>query len=88
LQKREKLYRLKTLDKSRLDFPYKKPLQFNQADQIVCFYPQAKYVLTDEELITKPTVTSRDYVDMCKRGAAEVSIDFYEDFLKTTTTPV
>jgi hypothetical protein len=90
LQEREKLYTMKTIDKKRVDFSYKKTLQFKPADQIVCFYPQAKYVLTKKELVTKIPlhIQSQHYVDNCKTGAAAVSTEFYEDFLETTTTPV
>ena len=93
LQKREKLYTLKTLDKKRVEFPYKKKLQFNPDDVIVSFYPQAKYVLTKTELMTKQQFQSQllrmqDYVHTCQMGAADVSREFYKDFTETTTTPV
>jgi hypothetical protein len=90
LQEREKLYTMKTIDKNRVDFPYNKTLQFKPADQIVCFYPQAKYVLTKKELVAQQPLhmQSQHYVDNCKTGAAAVSTEFYEDFLETTTTLV
>jgi len=90
LQEREKLYTMKTIYKNRVDFAYEKTLQFKPVDQIVCFYPQAKYVLTKKELVTKIPLhmQSQHYVDNCKMGAAAVSTEFYEYFLETTTTPV
>jgi hypothetical protein len=88
LQEREKLYTMKTVDKQRVEFPYKKTLRFKAADQIVCFYPQAKYVLTKKELMAKNPVQSPDYLRICQTGAAAISANFYNDFIETTTTPV
>lgn len=84
LQEREKLYTLKTLDKKRVVFPYKKKILFKPDDEIVCFYPQAKYVLTKKELATKPSLQPQHYLHMCQTGAAAISTDFYNDFLETT----
>ena len=88
LQEREKLYTMKTVDKQRVEFPYKKTLRFKPADQMVCFYPQAKYVLTKKELMAKKPLQSPDYLRICQTGAAAISADFYNDFIETTTTPV
>jgi hypothetical protein len=90
LQEREKLYVMKPLDKARIEFPYKKNIHFNHADQIVCFYPQAKYVLTKKELLTKQHLYmhSENYLRTCKTGAAVISEEFLKDFLAMTTTPV
>ena len=85
LQEREKLYTMKTIDKKRVEFPYKKTLQFKPADTIVCFYPQAKYVLTKKELITKQSLQSKAYMKICETGAEEIDPDFYNDFLLTTS---
>ena len=82
LQEREKLYKMQTIDTKRVEFPYKKTLQFKPADQIVCFYPQAKYVLTKKELITKEP---SHYLRKCQTGAEEMGTIFYKDFLDTTT---
>jgi hypothetical protein len=84
LQEREKLYTIKTLDKTRVEFPYKKIIQFKPADTIVCFYPQAKYVLTKKELVAKQPLKMQAYMRICQRGAAAISADFYNDFLTTT----
>ena len=84
LEEREKLYTMKTLDKTRIEFPYKKTLQFKPADTIVCFYPQAKYVLTKKELTTKQPSKTQNYLRICETGAAAISADFYNDFLQTT----
>jgi hypothetical protein len=85
LQRREKLYTLKTLDKRNVEFPYKKTLRFNSSDMIVAFYPKATYVLTRNELMTKQSFKSQDYLNICEAGAAEISREFYNDFMETTT---
>jgi len=85
LQEREKLYKMKLLDKTRVEFPYKKKIIFKQDDQIVCFYPQAKYILTKKELIAKKPLQSQNYLNICKTGAAAISRDFYNDFIELTT---
>ena len=88
LEEREKLYKMKTIDKKRVEFPYKKKLLFNPADQIVCFYPQAKYVLTKKELAAKTSsqpLKMQNYLRICETGAAAISADFYNDFMQTTT---
>ena len=84
LQEREKLYRMKTLDKTRLEFPYKKKLQFKPADTVVCFYPQAKFVLTKKELAAKQPLKTQNYLQICETGAAALGPDFYNDFIATT----
>jgi hypothetical protein len=84
LKKREKLYTLKLLDKERVEFPYKKILQFNPTDQIVYFYPKVNYVLNKNELA--PSLQTQRYLHLCQTGAAEIGRDFYNDFLQTTTT--
>jgi hypothetical protein len=83
LQEREKLYKMKILDKKRVEFPYKKTLHFKPADTIVCFYPQAKYVLTKKELATKQPLQSQKYLSICQTGAAAISREFYNDFMET-----
>ena len=83
LQERERLYRVKPLDKKRVGFPYNKTLHFKPADQIVCFYPQAKYVLTKKELTAK--TQPLQYLRICQRGATAISEEFYNDFIETTT---
>jgi hypothetical protein len=75
LQEREKLYTLRTLDKSRLD---KKPT--TNIDEIFYFYP--KHVLTKKEALIKPI--SPKYIETCLEGAAAVSEDFLQEFLDTT----
>ena len=80
LQEREKLYKMKTIDIKRVEFPYKKTLHFKPEDQIVCFYPQAKYVLTKKELIGKQPSS---YLRKCQTGAEEMGPIFYKDFLAT-----
>jgi hypothetical protein len=82
LQKRERLYQLKTIVKSRVEFPYSPKIQFQAADEVLCFYPQVKYVLTRKALVTKTISTT--YVNTCKKGAAAISPEFLEDFIATT----
>ena len=82
LQEREKLYTIKIIDKKRVEFPYKKQIHFKPTDTIVCFYPQVKYVLTKKELLAKSP--SQAYMRICDIGAASISKDFHNDFLKTT----
>jgi hypothetical protein len=82
LQQREKLYTMKTLAKARIEFAYKKCIQFSPTDQIICFYPQAKYVLKKSELLGKAATPT--YLSQCKAGAAAISADFFNDFLVTT----
>ena len=84
LQEREKLYSMKTIDKKRVEFLYNKTLRFKPADQIVCFYPQAKYVLTKKELMAKEPLNMQGYLSICQTGASAISTDFYNDFLETT----
>jgi hypothetical protein len=82
LIEREKLYTLKPLAKERIEFPYKKCIHFQPADQVVCFYPQRKFVLSQKELAANSVLHStQSYVDRCKRGAAEISAAFYADFI-------
>ena len=87
LQEREKLYKMKTIDIKRVEFPYKKTLHFKPADTIVCFYPQTKYVLTKKELAAKTSsqpLKMQNYLRICETGAAAISADFYNDFMTTT----
>lgn len=83
LQQREKLYTMKTLAKERIDFAYGKCLSLNPNDQIICFYPQAKYILTKKELVT--SLQSQHYLRKCQTGATAMGLDFYKDFMQTTT---
>ena len=80
LQEREKLYTMKTLAKSRIYFAYGKCVSFTSADQIICFYPQASYVLTKKELPTKDKESA--YIRSCKAGARIIGDVFYQDFLR------
>ena len=86
LKEREKLYNMKTLDKKRVEFPYKKKIQFKPADQIVCFYPQTKYVLTKKELAAMIPSQPKNYLHKCETGAAAQGEEFYKDYVETTTT--
>ena len=84
LVEREKLYTMKPLAKNRIEFAYNKTMAFKPDDQIICFYPQAKYVLTKKQLLAKPSETSA-YVRRCKAGAGSLGSDFLRDFIETTT---
>lgn len=83
LQEREKLYTIKTLAKERIDFVYGKCLSLKSADQIICFYPQASYVLTKKYLLDVEETTAIAYVRNCKSGARAISDVFFQDFLDT-----
>ena len=82
LQDREKLYTMKTIEPERLEFYTRKCFKFQASDQIVCFYPQPKYVLTKKNLSRKPV--SSVYSRVCRDGAAAISDAFLQDFLTFT----
>ena len=70
-------------------FPYKKKLQFNSTDTIVYFYPNSKYILTQNELANNTqSFKAQHYLNLSQTGAAEIGPDFYNDFMRTTTTTV
>jgi hypothetical protein len=82
LLNREKNYQPKWLDHKRISFDYKKQLPLNPADQIICFYPKAKYTLTKkaaEHLPIRP-----NYLNICLEGAGEISDKFLQDFAEMT----
>ena len=74
---REKLYDLKLLTKSRLEF-YNNKIKFQPKDKIYCFYPQAKYVLSKKERESK--AVSKAYLNICLAGITDPV--FLDDFLK------
>ena len=81
LIKREKNYTAKQLASERLSFPYKKHLSLTKADQIICFYPKAKYILKKKEaseLKIRPK-----YLQICLAGARDFGEDFLHDFTET-----
>jgi hypothetical protein len=82
LLEREKNYQPKWLDHKRISFDYKKHLDLKPDDQIICFYPQARYTLTKkaaEELPIRPK-----YLNICLEGARELGDKFLQDFAETT----
>lgn len=79
LIKREQLYKIKLLEKERIDFAYKKTIAFKPADKIFCFFPQHNYVLPKNLLNSKPI--SQKYLNICTEGAQRISEDFLRDFL-------
>ncbi len=79
LLRREKLYEMKELAQSRVQFVYNKCLTFKPADKIICFFPRPQYVLTKKMLATKPI--SATYSAICTEGAAKISEAFLTDFL-------
>lgn len=83
LIERERLYTMKTLAKTRIDFAYNERVQFKPGDRIICFYPQTKYVLNQTQLLGKETDASA-YVRSCKAGARSLGVNFLRDFLETT----
>jgi len=81
LIKREKNYTPRQLALERISFPYIKHLSLTKADQIICFYPQAKYTLKKKEaseLKIKPK-----YLQICLAGARDFGEDFLHDFTET-----
>ena len=83
---REQLYTPKTLDPARISFAYKhallpKVLHFKPTDEIVCFYPQPKYVLPKKALAAYPIKPG--YLQNCLDGAAKFNMYFFEDFLSS-----
>ena len=82
LMTREKNYEPRWLDHKRLSFPYKKSVDLKPADQIIYFYPQAKYTLTKkaaEQVPIRP-----NYLNICLKGATALGDDFLQDFAETT----
>ena len=82
LIEREKNYSTKWLDHKRISFPYKKQLTLNPDDQVIYFYPKAKYTLTKkaaEQLAIRP-----NYLTVCLEGAVDIGEDFLQDFAETT----
>ena len=82
LIEREKNYSTKWLNHKRISFPYKKQLTLNPDDQVIYFYPQAKYTLTKkaaEQLAIRP-----NYLTVCLEGAVDLGEDFLQDFAETT----
>ena len=82
LIEREKLYTMKPLSKSRILFNYKKCVTFKPNDEVMCFYPMKKYVLTKTKLDTKPI--DENYLQICIEGSSKINKQFLDDFVKTT----
>ena len=82
IMEREKNYKPKWLDHKRISFPYNKQLALKPSDQIIYFYPKAKYTLTKkaaEDLSIRP-----NYLSICLEGATNLGEDFLKDFAETT----
>jgi hypothetical protein len=82
LLQREVNYTSKELDLARITFPYNKKLSFQPGDKVLCFYPKAKFTLTQKtsnQLNIRP-----NYLNICLNGAANFGKDFLQDFLDTT----
>lgn len=82
LIKREKLYNIKSLAKSRILFNYTKCVTFKPNDKVVCFYPIAKHILTKNKLDTK--LINTNYLQICIEGASRIKNIFLDDFVKMT----
>lgn len=82
LIEREKHYMPKILERERIMFSYNKTIPFTPDDEIICFYPQAKYTLTKKIAITLPI--RENYFPTCTEGAKKISKAFFEDFMQTT----
>jgi hypothetical protein len=81
LIKREKNYTPRQLAPERLSFPYKKHLSLNNTDQIICFYPQTKYILKKKE--AAEIKIRPKYLQICLAGARDFGEDFLHDFTET-----
>ena len=82
LIEREKLYTMKPLEKSRILFNYTKCVTFKPNDKLVCFYPMEGYILTRNNLNTKPI--NKNYLQICIDGLYKINKQFLDDFVKTT----
>lgn len=82
LLKREANYIPKEVDLARIRFPYNKTLTFQPGDKVVCFYPQAKFTLTQQA--SKQVNLRPNYLTICLTGAAKFGKDFLTDFIATT----
>ena len=82
LIEREKLYTMKPLAKSRIQFNYKKCITFKPNDEVICFYPMKKYVLTKTNLDKKPI--NENYLQICIEGSSKINKQFLDDFVKMT----
>ena len=81
LIKREKNYTPRQLTPERLSFPYKKYLSLNNTDQVICFYPQTKYILKKKE--AAEIKIRPKYLQICLEGARDFGEDFLNDFTET-----
>ncbi len=82
LRQREKLYTMKLLEQERIVFQYNKSIKFHTYDELICFYPQPKYVVPKKKLASKPLLPH--YINICVEGAKEINNEFYNDFIETT----
>ena len=79
---RERNYTAKVLKKSRILFNYNKNnnnIKFKPNDDIICFYPKAKYSLTQKQALALPV--RKNYLPICLAGAKAISDEFLSDFL-------
>ena len=83
LIRREQLYTMKYIAPERIAFPYGPKLKLKPTDQIICFYPIAKYVLPKKSLSAYPVKPA--YLNICLEGAAQLGPEFFADFLDLTT---
>jgi len=81
LIKREKNYTPRQLAPERISFPYKKHLSLTTTDQIICFYPQTKYILKKKE--AAEIKIRPKYLQICLTGARDFGEDFLHDFTET-----
>ena len=83
LIERESHYKVKTVNKNRLSFPYGKPIALKKDDQILCFYPKPTFTLNKKHSELIPT--RPNYLNICLEGAKGFGEDFLNDFIENTS---
>ena len=82
LIKREQNYTPTFLEHHRILFNYNKTLTLSADDKVICFYPKAEYILTQQNALSVPIQAK--YREICYAGASKISEVFFEDFKKYT----
>lgn len=83
LKMREKQYYIIFLNINHIIFKYNQTKQFKKGDRIICFIPLKEYIYNKKDALNKPI--SNRYFDICKEGCINISKEFYQDFIETTT---
>jgi cation transport regulator ChaC len=80
LDRREKYYTRKELDKKRILFNYGNKLNFNHTDKVYIYYPNETVYKTTY----KKTIQSLKYIKICLLGSIQFGKTFLIDFIKST----